>query len=323
MREFDVFNGDADGLIARHQYRLAYPPRRDELTLITGAKRDIRLCERVIAESGDEVNVFDISFDPNADAVGALLANGVHVRYFDHHRATRLVAHPQLDAHIDMAADTCSSLLVDRFLSARYRAWAIAATYGDNLIEVATRLALNAQLSPMQQTQLRELGECLNYNAYGDSEADLLFRPADLAARMAPYSSPFDFINDETVFDEIKRGYADDMARVAALLPAHETTRSAIYQLPDAAFARRVSGAFANHLASRHPQRAHAVLTAQGSGNYTVSIRAPVARPYGADQVATAFAGGGGRAGAAGINDLVPADLARLSEQMAEVFGRD
>ena len=323
MREFDVFNGDADGLIARHQYRLAFPASDGEPILITGVKRDVQLCGRVNAQRGERVNVFDISYDQNADAVHELLGHGVQIRYFDHHRATLLAAHTGLETHIDTAPDVCSSLLVDRFLHGRYRAWAIAAAFGDNLIAVATRLATAAQLSPERQTQLRELGECLNYNAYGDSEDDLLFRPAVLAARMAPYASPFDFVGSETAFTEIKRGYADDLARVAALAPTHETASSAIYRLPDAAFARRVSGAFANRLAEAHPQRAHAVLTRQASGNFTVSIRAPITRPRGADIVAIAFGGGGGRAGAAGINQLKPADLSRLTEKMAEIFGDD
>ena len=54
---FDVFNGDADGLCALHQWRLAHPA---ESTLVTGVKRDIRLLSKVDAHAGDEVCVFDI-----------------------------------------------------------------------------------------------------------------------------------------------------------------------------------------------------------------------------------------------------------------------
>ncbi len=320
MHEYDVFNGDADGLIARHQYRLAFPAVDGETILITGVKRNIQLCRLVAAQRGDRVNVFDISYDQNADAVCALLENGVQIRYFDHHRANHLAAHPGLDAYIDTASDVCSSLLVDRFLNGRYRTWAIAAAFGDNLIAVAQHLSAAELLSPQRIALLRELGECLNYNAYGDSEDDLLFRPVMLATRMAPYADPFDFIDRETVFAELKQGYAADLARVAAIAPLDADADSAIYRLPDAAFARRVSGAFANRLAEAYPQRAHAVLTPQASGNLTVSIRAPITRPYGADTVASAFAGGGGRAGAAGINDFSTAELPRLAEKMAAVF---
>jgi len=38
MKYIDVFNGDADGICALHQLRLAEPV---ESTLVTGVKRDI------------------------------------------------------------------------------------------------------------------------------------------------------------------------------------------------------------------------------------------------------------------------------------------
>jgi hypothetical protein len=71
-----------------------------------------------------------------------------------------------------------------------------------------------------------------------------------------------------------------------------------------------VSGTFANELARAAPSRAHAILDRRGDA-LTVSIRAPLARPQGADALARRFPTGGGRAGAAGINRL---DEARLGE---------
>ena len=43
MRRIDVFNGDADGLCALRQLRLAEPAASE---LVTGVKRDIALLER-------------------------------------------------------------------------------------------------------------------------------------------------------------------------------------------------------------------------------------------------------------------------------------
>src|SRR5678815_3472044 len=45
MRYFDVFNGDADGICALHQLRLADPL---DSTLVTGLKRDIALLNRYL-----------------------------------------------------------------------------------------------------------------------------------------------------------------------------------------------------------------------------------------------------------------------------------
>ena len=57
MRNVDVFNGDADGLCALHQLRLADPQPSE---LVTGVKRDIKLLDRVQAIAGDRVTVLDI-----------------------------------------------------------------------------------------------------------------------------------------------------------------------------------------------------------------------------------------------------------------------
>ena len=57
MGYFDVFNGDADGICALHQLRLAEPRSS---RLITGTKREIKLLDRVQAHPRDEVTVLDI-----------------------------------------------------------------------------------------------------------------------------------------------------------------------------------------------------------------------------------------------------------------------
>ena len=77
MRRFDVCNGDADGLCALVQWRLHEPA---DATLITGLKRDIELVQKVNAEQGDEVNVFDLSMRRNRHAVMRLLDSGVRFR---------------------------------------------------------------------------------------------------------------------------------------------------------------------------------------------------------------------------------------------------
>ena len=74
MMHFDVFNGDADGLCALHQLRLVTPV---ESALITGAKRDIALLQRVPALAGDRVTVLDLSAATNRAALVALLERGV------------------------------------------------------------------------------------------------------------------------------------------------------------------------------------------------------------------------------------------------------
>jgi hypothetical protein len=77
--------------------------------------------------------------------------------------------------------------------------------------------------------------------------------------------------------------------------------------LPDAPWTRRVSGVFGNELARSAPARAHALMTELPDGGYRVSVRAPLAKKSGADELCMQFPTGGGRKAAAGIN-VLPAD---------------
>ena len=324
MRYFDVCNGDADGLIARHQYRLAFPVPAVDVTLITGTKRNISLLKRIPVRAkfvlDADISVFDVSYDQNAEHALELLEAGATMRYFDHHSASKLQSHPRLVAHIDTSANVCTSLIVDRHLNGAYRAWAICAAFGDNLHSAAEQLAEKAGFTIKQATCLRELGECLNYNAYGESVSDLCFAPSELAQRMAPYESPFEFVANEDILERLQVTLAADLQLARTIPPTFDSDVSATFILPDASWARRVSGAFANELASRYPGRAHAVLNKLPSGAYLVSIRAPILTPFRAHEIAVRFKGGGGREAAAGINELPGEDLALFSSLLDDTY---
>ena len=303
---YDIFNGDADGLCALQQLRLEEPRNAE---LITGVKRDIQLLARVNADAGDEITVLDISLKSNASALARLLERGVKCRYFDHHAAGVIPAHPGLSAHIDTAPDVCTSLLVDRYLAGRQRLWAVVAAFGDNLVAPAIRAAQPLELDHNELARLHELGDCLNYNAYGESIDDLHYHPADLYQAIAPYADPREFMIDEPVFEVLKNAYTADLLHAEAIKPEFAGAGAALYVLPDAAWSRRINGILGNRLAQAHPRRAHAVLVTK-AGGYTVSVRAPLSTPQGADDLCLRFAGGGGRKGAAGINLLPPSQFA-------------
>ena len=317
MAFYDIFNGDADGICALHQLRLAQP--RDA-ELVTGAKRDIRLVERVHARGGDELTVLDLSYEANRAGVERALAAGARVCYFDHHYAGAVEPHALLEASIDTAADVCTSLIVDRALAGRFRVWAVVAAFGDNLAQPALRAAELLGLAPHALEQLRELGECLNYNAYGESVDDLYYHPADLYRALGAYADPFAFISGEPVFEVLRQGMADDLWRAAEASAHGAAEAHALVMLPQAAWSRRVSGTLGNRLAREHPQRAHAVLTARADGAYTVSVRAPLAEPAGAELLCRQFESGGGRAGAAGIDRLPASDLDRFARAFAAAY---
>ena len=300
MRCFDVFNGDADGLCALRQLRLSNPARA---TLVTGLKRDIALLERVDAAAGDRVTVLDISLDRNRAALEALLARGVQVLYFDHHEAGPIPRHPNLVAVIDESGAACTSLLVDRHLLGRHRPWAIAGAFGDNMPEEALELARQTDLDAQAISRLRSLGECLNYNAYGERESDVLVPPRTLYRTIARYADPFRLLNEEPVIARLARERTQDLELALCVPPVRATSSSATYLLPDAPWSRRVVGTFANRLALTDPGRAQAVLV-PADGGYLVSVRAPGRPGPTAGQFCRRFPTGGGRARAAGIDRL-------------------
>ena len=300
VRHYDVFNGDADGICALHQLRLAHPHAS---RLVTGLKRDIALLASVPAVSGDEVTVLDISLDRNRAALMAMLERGVHVRYYDHHYAGGIPAHRNLEAVIDPSPDTCTSALVDRTLGGRYRIWAVVGAYGDNLDVAASRLAQALGLDGEQLETLRDLGEALNYNAYGEQDGDVLVPAAELYRTVSRYADPFELMRREQVIERLSEERHADLARARALQPLLVLPHADAWLLPDEPWSRRVSGIFANRLAAEEPARAHAVVTARPTG-YLVSLRAPLGREPSAADLCRRFPSGGGRALAGGIERL-------------------
>lgn len=312
---YDVFNGDADGICALHQLRLEAPV---DSVLVTGVKRDVALLRQTPAQAGDTVTALDISAAANHDALIDLLNRGVQVDYFDHHHAGDLPVHPALSALIDTSPTVCTGVLVDRHLHGRHRRWAIVAAYGDNLRMTAGTLGRTLGLDGEDLEPLRLLGEALNYNAYGDSESDLLIHPAALYRTLRPYADPRDFLS-EPVVAQLDAARREDLARARQTEPALATSHAAAFVLPDAAWSRRVRGILGNELANAEPAVAHAVLTPDAARGYTISVRAPLLRRYGADALCQRF-GGDGRAAAAGVNRLPRERLDEFLHAFASAF---
>ena len=299
---FDVFNGDADGILALLQLRLAEPK---ESTLITGVKRDIQLLQQVPVDKAHSVTVLDISMEKNMTALDALLAEQVPVFYVDHHRSGVIPNSPYLTSIIDTDANTCTSLLVNQHLNGQYVLWAIVAAFGDNMLQAATKLAQQQGLSLLEQGQLKALGTYINYNGYGRTVDDLHFDPKQLFTTLLAYTNPFTLINEvDSLFNTLEQAYLADMAQAEQADVLHNSSALQVIALDDAPWSRRVSGVYGNQLANQAPNKAHAVITSNIDGSYTVSLRAPINNKTGAAELCSQFETGGGRAAAAGINQL-------------------
>ncbi len=317
MQYFDVFNGDADGICALHQMRLNKPL---DSTLVTGVKRDISLLKTIQAKAGDQILVLDISLDKNRDNLIRLLETGCDIQYFDHHFSGEIPENAKLQAVINTDPNTCTSLLVNEHLKQKYLSWAVTAAFGDNLHQSAITAARPLNLSEAQLKQLELLGTCINYNGYGSSLDDLIFTPENLYRKISHYGNPFEFIETDNNYQKLVSGYKEDLTQVELCKPAHETNDHSITVLPNEKWARRVSGVYANQLATENPDRAHAMLTHQHDDCFLVSVRAPLNNKTGADELCRQFETGGGRKAAAGINKLPASDYDLFVNKFTQAF---
>lgn len=318
MTVYDIFNGDADGICALTQLRNAKPLAS---TLITGVKRDIALLDKIDPLEGDQITVLDVSLDKNRRGLQRALDVGAEVFYVDHHFAGDIPSSATLTTIINTAADVCTSLLVNNHLQGQFLGWAVTGTFGDNLKTSARILAKPLGFDEHQLDQLQRLGIYINYNGYGSNLEDLHFTPEALYREVSVHANPFDFIHQSRAsFDQLEQGYIGDMKAAEALRPELANTDIAVYLLPDAPWARRVSGVYSNDLANRNPDRAHAVVTAKANNHYLVSVRAPLNNKTGADELCRQFPSGGGRAAAAGINDLPADQLAAFIDRFSAFY---
>ena len=316
MTEVDVFNGDADGLCGITQLRLARPKQS---AVVTGVKRDNALLMQASLSGVSQVTVVDISLHTNLDALNKALASGCKVEWFDHHHPGEIPKHTNLTAHIDTDPNVCSSLIINAHLNGQFQNWAIAAAFGDNLDQSAQELAASGTLSRKSIAVLKELGNCINYNSYGESIEDLHYHPEELCYLMRQFDEPLSMVAETEVLQVLKSYYAEDLGRARKILTQIVNDDVAIAVLPNEKWGRRINGIYANELANNFPKRAHALLVEKENG-YTVSIRAPKSNPTNAQQVALKFETGGGRHAAAGIQHLPNDQLIRLTEALTRQY---
>ncbi len=249
-----------------------------------------------------------------------MLDEGNEIQYFDHHFAVDIPEQKNLQANINTDPNTCTSLLVNEYLKQKYLPWAVTAAFGDNLHKSAITAAKLLSINETKLQQLELLGTCINYNGYGSSLEDLIFNPENLYKIISHYEDPFEFIKTDENYKKLESGYKDDISQVEQCKPKLQTATHSITILPNEKWARRVSGVYANQLATENPDRAHAMLTEQDGGSFLVSVRAPLNNKTGADELCRQFETGGGRKAAAGINKLPAADFDLFSEKFISSF---
>ena len=316
MIHYDIFNGDADGIVSLHQYRMHFPVTRVEL--VTGVKRDVELLRHMRLVKHSRLTVFDISHKTNEAHVQGILSNNNRIVWFDHHDAGMVYPNNMFRLTFDTSPTVCTNMLVDSYVDGLYRPWTIVGAFGDNLHEQAAEL--NPGFDDMKMCHLKEIGETLNYNGYGNKESDLTVHPKDVYLDLSKYDSPFDYRRKSDVYDKIHHQKCMDHHELNESEVLHECHVGKVVLLPTSDASVRYSGIYSNQLVTENPKQAFLILTTVDDDNYRVSIRAPKVKPHGASSLANNFETGGGREKAAGINLLPKNKLKLLIDLFVEQF---
>ena len=323
MADFDLFNGDADGIFSLLQLRQIEP--RPQAELVTGVKRNTELFKRIAdrASAGDRVCALDIGMSRNTPALRRVLDAGAQVFFCDHHATGDIPQSEHLTFVTEDARGICTAYLIDQFSDGKKAGWAVCGAYGENFQDLAGRIAAERKIT-FPLNQLRELGELVNYNAYGSTVEDLHFHPSELYAILLAYPDPMAFLEDGPEALEILRaGYRSDWDIAGQAREIDISNAGQILSLPASPASNRIGGLFANALVDEDPDKAFAILTHLDPdiGGYRVSVRAPITRQtQPADVFAIAY-GGGGRAESAGIDHLDESEMDNFISAFQTAFG--
>ncbi len=287
--------------------------------VFTGVKRDVKLLRHCTNIENARFTVFDISLLSNRDNVNTILNKGNSIRWFDHHEPGDTDLGDDFEIFVDADPNCCTNILVDKFLEGLYRPWTICGAYGDNLHEQAEKL--NPCFNESSMSQLKEIGETLNYNGYGNKESDLTVHPKDVYLDIKNYESPFQYRDKSDVYYKIHTQMKSDEAELSSSEIMHDTQTGKVILLPDSRASIRYSGIYSNEQTTNNPDKAFAILTLVDGENYRISIRSPKTNPYGASKLALQFPTGGGREKAAGVNELPISELNQFIEKFEEVYG--
>ena len=317
MTNYDVFNGDTDGIFAWHQLRLAHP--RDA-EIVTGVKRDVNLASKVNAKEGDLVTIMDVSHAKNRKDVQRILDSGAIIEYFDHHDPKELIEHPNITYHINTEPNISTGLIVNSHVNGQNRLWSIATAFGDNHLDLAMNMAKSESLSDEQVLILKQIGLVVNYNSYGQTIEDLFYSPEEIAeAARACGSDIFKFLEQGDIFSTLLENFNADMSSAVCQEPFSISENGVIYTLPNEAWTHRIMGSFSNHLVSTNKNLACAIAVLNSDGTYRISVRSSINNPHGAGNLCGNF-GGGGREKAGGINNLPASDMNTFKEEFDKVF---
>ena len=263
--------------------------------------------------------VFDVSLLSNIEYVKQILKKKNKIKWFDHHEPGETNLGKNFSIKVDSDPNCCTNILVDKHIDGLHRPWTICGAFGDNLHEQAEKL--NPCFDEQTMYKLKEIGETLNYNGYGNKESDLTVHPKDVYLDLKQYESPFRYRSKSEIYNKIYTQMKSDEKELSSSEILHETNTGKIILLPDTKASIRYSGIYSNQQTTDNPDKAFAILTLTNNDNYRISIRSPKNNPYGASKLALSFPTGGGREKVAtGVNELPKDQLKNFIEKFEETY---
>jgi hypothetical protein len=168
---------------------------------------------------------------------------------------------------------------------------------------------------------LRELGECLNYNGYGEQPRDLHFHPAELYRRLSAYARPLRFRRRKPGLRATsKRGMPPTWRRRA---PGRCACGASVRRGVCPA-GRRLGSPCLRGLCQRAGAKSSCARPchpdALGQGALCRQRARADRQSPGADTLCLRFETGGGRKAAAGINQLAEARLDAFIDAFFEIY---
>jgi hypothetical protein len=269
-RAIDVCTGDADGLCSILQWRLHEPKLTSMVSgplCVTDAIRNFQVFP------GDEVLVCNLplKFDPSTQSHAS--GRRATVQYLDCRAHDASACRLRKSAVSAASPTACTSQVVDHLLQGAFRGWAMVGAYGSHRQHWADAQATASGLGVGARNQLQCLGEVISYNAEVTHARHLYLEPAHLYAQLAHYQDPLEFMQAESLADELDALRQADLRKAFALLPYWSDARASVYVLPDEDWASRVARQFQARLNGMNPERTFAVLSPSGAGTVRVAVQ--------------------------------------------------
>ena len=133
------------------------------------------------------------------------------------------------------------------------------------------------------------------------------------------YSAPLKFFHSSGELVKLREGFLNNMELAKAILPEMNCKAGRIFKFPNETWGPRICGTFINKLTREEPYLADSLLVERQDGTFRISVRAPLAKPYGAEKLCIKFAGGGITM-AAGINYLALEEVELFFEAFEKQF---